>query len=240
MELDYKNPVPLHIQLKLILENKIFEGEYKEKIPSEREIMELYSVSRSTVRESINQLVREGILEKKHGKGTFISLKPIQDWLGTLKSTTETIQEMGMKPGAKLINHGIIKSNKTIKALCGFDFSYFIKRIRYADDLPIAIENQYYPVDIGEKLAKHDIDKATLYDLLENELEIKLGDAEQIITSGHFHDEDANYLEVSPSSCALIIERVLYDNDGEVVEYQEGFYRADMYSFSINLSRKNS
>ncbi|MDC3414057.1 GntR family transcriptional regulator [Aquibacillus sp. 3ASR75-11] len=240
MSLNYKNPVPLHFQLKEDLEKKILEGEYKDKIPSEREIMEQYSVSRSTVREAINQLVREGILEKKHGKGTFISFKPIQDWLGSLSSTTETIQGMGMKPGAKLVDHGIIESSDSIATLTGLNTTYFIKRIRYADDIPIAIENQYYPVDIGEKLVKYDIDKATLYDLLEEELGIKFADAEQIITSGHFQEKDANYLGISPTSCALIINRMIYDNDGNIVEYQEGFYRSDMYSFSINLSRKNS
>lgn len=238
--LDSKNPIPLHIQLKELIERKIFEGEYEDKIPSEREFMEQFSVSRSTVREAINQLVRDGVLEKKHGKGTFISFKPIQDWLGSLRSTTETIRGMGMKPGAKLIDHGIIEPNESVISLTNLNPAYFIKRIRYADEVPIAIENQYYPIEIGEKLLKYDLDHATLYDLLEKDLNIQFADAEQIITAGHFQKEDANYLQVPLSTCALIINRIIYDNEGDIIEYQEGFYRSDMYSFSINLSRKNS
>ncbi|UOQ95163.1 GntR family transcriptional regulator [Halobacillus shinanisalinarum] len=240
MSLDHTNPVPLHIQLKEILEKKIFDGEYKTKIPSEREFMEEFSISRSTVREAINLLVRDGVLEKKKGKGTFVSFKPIQEWLGYLSSTTETIRGMGMKPGAKLIDHGIMKPDESIISLTGLDTAYFIKRIRYADDVPIAIENQYYPVEIGMKLEKYDLDKATLYDLLEKKLEINFADAEQMITSGPFLENDANHLGVSPATCSLIINRMIYDNEGDLVEYQEGFYRSDMYSFSINLSRKNN
>ncbi|MGE6896671.1 GntR family transcriptional regulator [Priestia flexa] len=240
MVLDYKNPIPLHVQLKNELEQKIREGHYKQKIPSEREFMELYSVSRSTVREAISQLVREGILEKKHGKGTFISLKPIQDWLGTLSSTTDIIKRMGMTPGAKLISHGVVKPSENIQRLCEFDEAYFIKRIRFADDIPIAIENQYYPLEIGMKLATYDINNGTLYDLLENELHIQFSEAEQIITSGHLSKEDSEYLDVSDYFNVLMTERITYDMEGNIVEYYEAAFRSDMYSFKMKLSRKNN
>ncbi|WP_085506087.1 GntR family transcriptional regulator [Thalassobacillus devorans] len=240
MFLDQSNPVPLHIQLKEILEKKIFDGEYQAKVPSEREFMEQFSVSRSTVREAINLLVREGVLEKKHGKGTFVSFKPIQDWLGSLSSTTETIRNMGMKPGAKLLDHGVIEPAPEIVEATGLETAYFIKRIRYADDIPIAIENQYYPVDIGTMLANYDIDKGTLYDLLEKKLGIHFADAKQNISGGCFQEADAEHLGITSDVCALMIHRMIYDQEGSLIEYQEGFYRSDMYSFSINLSRKNS
>jgi GntR family transcriptional regulator len=238
--LDHKNPIPLHIQLKNHLEQSIVSGEYKTKIPSEREIMELYSVSRSTVREAVSILVREGVLEKVHGKGTFISVKPIQDWLGTMSSTTDTIQKMGMKSGAKLISHGIVTPSENIKELTDFEEAYFIKRIRYADDNPIAIESQYYPLEIGKKLAEYDIDTGTLYDILEHDLSIQFSEADQLITSGEVSEIDAKYLEIDDGSSVLITERITYDMNGTIVEYYEGVFRSDMYSFHIKLSRKNN
>ncbi|WP_245590368.1 GntR family transcriptional regulator [Aneurinibacillus terranovensis] len=101
MELDSNNPIPLHVQLKNILEEQILQGYYKEKIPSERELMDMYSVSRSTVREAVSILVREGILQKVHGKGTFVSAKPIQEWIKMI-NYTETIKAMGIQ----LLEHG--------------------------------------------------------------------------------------------------------------------------------------
>ncbi|WP_244444932.1 GntR family transcriptional regulator [Oceanobacillus jeddahense] len=103
MSLDYTNSIPLHVQLKQKIEQKIYNGHYTDKIPSERELMDEYYVSRSTVRQSINQLVREGILVRKPGKGTFIAVKTINDWLGNLSSTSENIEKIGMSPGGKLV-----------------------------------------------------------------------------------------------------------------------------------------
>ncbi|MCM3570385.1 GntR family transcriptional regulator [Neobacillus mesonae] len=239
MLLNPKDPMPLHIQLRNMLDKLIKEGFYQEKIPSERELMEAFKVSRSTVREAVSHLVRDGILEKVHGKGTFISLKPIQDWLGSISSTTETIKKMGMKPDAKLITHGIVTTPDEIREVTGLKEAYYIKRIRYANDIPMAIEVQYYPVEIGRKLAEFDIEKGTLYDFLEENLQIKFSDAEQIITSGQLSREDAELLGIPESLNVLITERLLTDQDGELIEYYNANYRSDMYSFRIKLSRKN-
>jgi len=240
MLLDPKDPLPLYTQLRNKLEKLIKEGYYQEKIPSERELMESFQVSRSTVREAVSRLVRDGILEKVHGKGTFISLKQIQDWLGNITSTTEIITRMGMKPDAKLITHGVVKTSKEIKEITGFQEAYYIKRIRYANDIPIAIEVQYYPVKIGKKLAKLDIEKGTLYDFLEEDLQIKFSEAEQIITSAPLSKEDMVLLGVPESINALVTERLLMDEEGDLIEYYIAYFRSDMYSFRIQLSRKYS
>lgn len=238
MRLDPKNPLPLHVQLKQEIEKQINYGKYSEQIPSERELMEEYSVSRSTVRQAISQLVQEGILEKRHGKGTFISMKPIQDWLGSLSSTTEIVSRMGMTPGAKLITHGVVPTPDNIKPFTEMSEVYYIKRIRFADDTPLSIERHYYPVEIGKKMIHYDIDKGTLYDILEKDLHINLQDAEQVITSGHLSKEDARLLEVSETFSVLGTERMLYDHEGTLIEYFIASYRSDLYSFRIKLSRK--
>lgn len=238
MELDPKSPIPLHIQLKDGIQTLINEGYYKEKIPSERELMDRYKVSRSTVREAVSHLVREGVLEKVHGKGTFISTKPIEEWLGNLTSTTDTICKMGMKPDAKLIEHGRVIPSQDIIDTTGFQEAYYIKRIRYADEQPLAIEIQYYPVEIGEELSKYDIDKGTLFDILEHNLNIKLSEAKQIITSSFLSKEDAALLEVPEKFNVLNTERLLVDVEDNLIEYYIASFRADLYSFRINLSKK--
>lgn len=238
MSLDYDSSIPLHIQLKIIIEKLISEGIFTEQIPSERQLMEDYGTSRSTVREAINFLVREGILEKRHGKGTFVSLKPFHEWLGNLSSTTETIRQMGMKPGAKLITHQKITPTPYIQERTGFTEAYFIKRIRYADAIPIGVENHYYPVTIGKKLIEYDLENATLYDLVENDLGIQFAEADQTISSGQLLPEDESYVQVPPGSHAIKAERIIKDQEGQIIELEEAFYRSDMYTFKINLSRK--
>jgi GntR family transcriptional regulator len=238
VKLDQTSSMPLHIQLKDIIEKQIAERNLSGQIPSERQYMQEYNISRSTVREAINLLVRQGILEKQHGKGTFVSLKPIHDWLGNLSSTTETIRNIGMKPGAKLITHYKTIPPTYIQEQTGFKEAYFIKRVRYADDIAIGVERHYYPISIGEELIKYDLDNATLYDLVENELGIQFAEADQTISSGQMLQEDMVYLDVPTNTNVLIAERIIRNRAGTVLEMEEAFYRSDMYSFKINLSRK--
>lgn len=236
MELDFNNPIPLHAQLKIILEDQIVQGYYKDKIPSERELMDMYSVSRSTVREAVSILVREGILEKRHGKGTFVSLKPVQEWLKMI-SFTETTKNMAIK----LLNHGRVNTPENIADAHGFgEESYHIKRLRLQGDTPIAIELHYYPLELGGKLTKYDLDTTVLYDVLEGDLNIDFSEAEQIITCGYPTKEDSNHLGVAETMCLLITERMIFDSEGNLVEYYKGLFRSDMYSFAMKMSRKNN
>lgn len=237
MEINIHNPIPLHVQVKEILSDEILNGDYKERIPSERELMARFSISRTTVREAISALVREGFLEKKHGKGTFISNKPLQEWLGHIQSFTETVKYMGMTPRFKLLSQNKVKLPENIAEIFGSTESYLIVRSLYANNQPVAIERQYYPVEIGDRLQKHNLDTAVLYDLLETEMGIILAEAEQTITSEQPTEEEATILDIPQEQSVLRIERLIFDAKGEPVEYLRGCFRSDMYSFRIKMSR---
>ncbi|UOF89840.1 GntR family transcriptional regulator [Fodinisporobacter ferrooxydans] len=233
MELDSNNPIPLHVQLKNILENQIRQGYYTDKIPSERELMEMYSVSRNTVREAISNLVNEGILEKIHGKGTFISLRQVQEWL-KMTSFTETIKTKGIK----LLDQGIISTPDNISNAHGFDDRcFYVKRLRLEGNIPIAIETHYYPLELGQKLSQYDLNKVILYDALEQDLKVVFWEAEQIITCEHPSEEEAEQLDIPQSMCLLVNERMISDPEGNLVEYYKGLFRSDMYSFAMKMSR---
>src|SRR5699024_252235 len=240
MALDYNNSIPLYVQLKQRIEQNILDGIYIEKIPSEREIMDEFYVSRSTVRQAITELVSEGVLDKRPGRGTFISMKLIEDWLGNLSSTSETIQRMGMEPGAKLIQSEVVELPAPLKKITGITKAFHFKRVRYADQTPMGIENHYYPIHLGKKIRTYDLNKVTLYDLLELQLGIHTFEADQIIKAGNATKEDASLLGISPGESMLIANRKLVDVHGKFVEFEHAFYRADMYSFKIKLSRKHN
>lgn len=236
--LDKDNPVPLMIQLKNAIEKQIIEGVFADQLPSERELMRRYDVSRSTVREAINALVREGVLVKKHGKGTYVSIKPIDSWLGQLSSTTEVIRGLGMKPGAKLIEFKRVTPPEKVQEYTGFKEAYFLKRLRLADGKPIGLEQQYYPLFIGEQLQEYKLDDVTLYDVIQQELGIPFLEANQKITTGSISEQDMEYLKVDAGIQTLKAERIIKGQNETIIEYEEAFYRGDMYAFELNLSRK--
>lgn len=145
---------------------------------------------------------------------------------------------MGMEPGAKLIESEIIALPEHLQSATGLTKAYHFKRVRYADNTPMGIENHYYPIHLGKKISTYDLDKVTLYDLLERKLDIHTLEAEQVITAGKAEEEDAALLGVSSDESLLIADRKLVDVNDNFVEFEHAFYRSDMYSFKINLSRK--
>ncbi|MFZ5944744.1 MAG: GntR family transcriptional regulator [Bacillota bacterium] len=238
MEIDFKSHIPLHVQIRIILEQEIMNGIHKEKIPGELELMNRFSVARSTVRQAITALVDDGILEKVHGKGTFISFKPVEEWLGSFRTYEDIVNEMGMKPNIKLITKYETSLPKEVGRTLGTDKFYLIQRVRYANDIPIGVEYYYYPLEIGYKLSQHNLENTSTYNLLENEVGLKLWEAKQIITARVPTPEECGLLNIPDSMWVLFIERINYDQEGNTIEYEQSVYRPDMYAFVVSFDRK--
>ena len=236
--MNFESHIPLHIQLKDLIKAEIVEGKYEEKIPSERELMELFSVSRSTVREAVNHLVRDGVLKKVHGKGTFITKnKAVQDWLNTLHSFTETVKQMGMKPGARLLHSNEIDDLKEGIKIFGEQPIYSIVRLRTADNHPIAIERHYYEKKLGERLSKYNLNTATIYDVIENDLNIAMVEAEQTIRCCAISDEDAALLNLQPNINVLCVERVITGENQQIIEYYRSLFHPELYMLKLKTKR---
>jgi len=238
MELNHLDPLPLHAQLRNMLEYRIQQGKYDEKIPSERELMDEFQVSRATVREAVISLVNDGFLDKKHGKGTFVrKLPPVQDWIDKLNSLTETVRETGLTPGSKLLKIDADHKDKKASAVLQVEKLYFIERLRYASAQPIAIEQHYYPADIGTKLATFDLNEAVIYDLLENELGLFFYETDEVITCKLASIKEAELLKVKVGESLLVMERTLYDQTGRIIECLNSVYRPDLFTFRIKRKR---
>lgn len=241
VQVDKSSDIPLHVQLKNILKEKICLNKFTDKIPSERELMDQFSVSRSTVRQAINALVLEGVLEKVQGRGTYVSMRPMEEWLGNLSTFNEIIKEMGMKPSIKIIDKGFIAPSGEVAQL--FDTEneiYFLKRLRYANEMPISLEEQYYPLEIGQELDKYDLNDTAIYDLLESSVGITLWEAEQVITCTTPTKEECTLLNLKNPQSALLTERILFDINNRPVEFEKSIFRSDIYSFRIRLTRQRN
>ncbi len=233
--------MPLHIQLKQLIQAEIQAGKYVEKIPSERELMERFHVSRSTVRESINHLVRDQVLEKVHGKGTFIKKSvTVHEWLNALHSFTETVRNMGMKPSAKLLMMQDNMNDKVAQAVLQSPRVFTLARLRKADDQPIAIERHYYPQSLGNQLKQFDLHHSTIYDLLEQQLHISLVEAEQTIKVIPITPEDAHHLLIAPNTNVLCVERVITGLMGEPIEFYRSIFHPELYELKLKTKRQQT
>ena len=166
--LNEKAPVALYYQLKQILMRKIKSNEWpvNSKIPTERELCELYKVSRITVRQALNELENEGYIYRKQGKGTFVTVPKIEQRLSSFYSFSEEIRKMGYLPGTQVIGLDLIKAdNRLAKFLNVADKAavYRIRRLRLANGEPFAYENSFIPYELCPGLTGEEVSRNGLY-----------------------------------------------------------------------------
>ncbi|MEG1857939.1 MAG: GntR family transcriptional regulator [Pseudoflavonifractor sp.] len=228
--------LPLHAKVKVALEEEILNGTYEEKLPGELELMERFSVSRATIRHAIDSLVAEGMLKKVHGKGTFVSFKPVEEWLGKFSTYQDVIRQRGMKPHIKFLSIYKTTEPKSVAQTIGQEQLYCLERMRYANAVPVSIEQNYYPEDIGEYFLNCNLDDMPTYSKLE-ESGITLWKAKQTITARLPNRSEQILLCIGETLPVFFMERINYDPEGRVVEYEQSVYRSDYYSFVVNFGR---
>ncbi|MCM3411275.1 GntR family transcriptional regulator [Metabacillus litoralis] len=240
--IDKHSPLPLYYQLEERIKKSIISEELQpgDVLPSERELSENYQISRMTVRQAITNLVNKGYLYREKGKGTFVSSQKFEQNLQGLTSFTEDMKARNLVPGSKLLHFEISPAIEEIKEWLSLEeeeLIYKIKRLRLANDEPIAVETSYLPVKLIPGLTP-DILGNSLYKYIEDDLQLSIGHAAQTVEAAIVRDEDIKHLNVNKNVPVLLIQRETYLEDGTPLEIVKSSYRADRYKFKINIERK--
>ena len=235
-------PVPLYYRVREALRERILSGELApgSPIPSETELIERYSVSRTTVREALLPLVQEGLLYRKQGKGTFVAARRFQEQLGALTGFTEEMEARGLRAGARLLSIDPMTLNAREAGMLDLPLgapAYRIVRLRLANDEPLCVETNVFPYEIGLRLAQERLDDSGYYALLEERYGIRLSHAEQSIEARPATAEEARLLNWRRGAPMLVIERVTSDVTGWRIELARDSYRADRYTYRVHLQR---
>lgn len=208
-------------------------------IPTEQELMEMFQVSRTTVRQAINLLVQDGILEKRQGKGTIVLPVKLVSNLGSLRGFAEEVIERGMMPHSQLIRAELVSSLSYEKAMLqreDDEHIFLIERIRFANGMPIALERSCWPEEIGRILLEHDLNTAKYYEILEKN-QIFLKRARDKISAINATLPEADYLGIRAGEALLEMTRISYGYDDQPIEFTKTKYRGDQYSYDIELKR---
>src|SRR5688572_19722375 len=234
--LDESSAQPLYQQLQRALreaiENRVIAPD--DALPPERDLADLLSVSRITVRKAIHELVEEGLLVRKQGSGTFVSNR-VEKNFAKLTSFSEDMRARGREPRSVWLNRaaGTVtpEESLTLRSSPGTPV-YRFHRIRFADDAPMALE---YATVLASTLPSLDAVESSLYEALE-----KTGNrpvrALQRLRAVLLTAEQAKLLKAQESDAGLLVARVGYLKDGRAVEYSQSYYRGDIYDFVAELS----
>ncbi len=231
---------PVYIQIKDILIDKINSEEYKNgsQLPSERELSETYNISRMTARNALTQLVDLGYAKRIKGKGTFVRFPKINRDFVNLSGFSQMLKSKGIKPGNKVVKFGIIEANKKIAALLETSIGtkvYEIIRIRYGDNIPLALEYSYLPVSRFENLLMYDFESHSLYKVIEDIYKYKLKFSKQWIRITSLNSNESKILKIKEHTPAFLLESITYDINDSVVEATRSLNIGDRTTFYTEL-----
>lgn len=208
-----------------------------DRIPAERKLAEELDVSRMTLRGVIDELVREGYLNRRHGSGSYVAEPKIAQPL-TMTSFSDDMRLRGFVPsgrtlelvtvaaGARLARRlQVSPTEPVVRAL----------RLRLADDVPMAIETLHVLAALVPGLTAGDLERSSFYDLLAARYGVQLGTGAQVIEPTVTSEEESARLGVPVHSPAFLFERTTRDKAGAVVEFVRSIYRGDRYQLTATL-----
>ena len=231
---------PLYIQIKNTLIGKINSGELEggSQLPSERELSETYEISRMTARNALTQLVDLGYAYRVKGKGTFVRLPNFERDFVKLSGFSQMLISRGIRPSNKVVKIGIIETDKKIASLLEISIgskAYEIVRVRYGDNIPLALEYSYLPMNLFDNLLQYDFENNSLYEVIENNYNHKLKFSKQWIKITSLYENEANFLDVEECTPAFLLESISYDVNDRVVEATKSLNIGDRTTFYTEL-----
>ncbi|WP_459845727.1 GntR family transcriptional regulator [Fusibacter bizertensis] len=231
---------PLYIQIKDNLIGKINSGELAggSQLPSERELSEIYDISRMTARNALTQLVDLGYAYRVKGKGTFVRLPNFERDFVKLSGFSQMLESRGIKPSSKVVKFSIIEADKKIASLLETAIgtkAYEIIRVRYGDSIPLALEYSYLPVSLFDNLLQYDFENISLYEVIENNYNHKLKFSKQWIKITTLYKKEAKMLDVEEKTPAFLLESISYDLSERVVEATRSLNIGDRTTFYTEL-----
>ena len=210
-----------------------------EAIPSERQLSSELGVSRLTVRAALDDLVREGLLVRRRGSGTFVSEPKIAQEL-TMTSFTEDMRRRGMVPGSRTVELRTSPAGAWLGRILHVSPSeplVVVKRVRLADHETMAIETLHVRASLVPGLSASDLESYSFYTLLSDRYGIDIVGGLQTIEPTVTNEEESELLGVPLHSPAFLFERTTRSDAGEIVEYVRSIYRGDRYRLVTELSR---
>jgi len=244
-QIERSSPVPFYHQLADILRRDIGSGRLARghRLATEFELMDTYGVSRTTVRQTIALLQKEGLISVHRGKGTFVAPRRIEPELSALTGFVEDMQALGLSASARVLGLRNEKASahvaEALRVAAG-DVVTRLTRIRLAEDVPVSFEYSFLPLELGRRVAEENLEISPIFTLLEEKYGIPLGEASYRIEAKGATRVVAEALGLQRGAAVLAIERTTCSLAGAPVDFEQMFYRGDRIRYTMRLKRRRS
>ncbi|GAA5522826.1 GntR family transcriptional regulator [Aliifodinibius salicampi] len=245
--MDLKEGIPLHKQISDWLKKEIESGALTsdEKLPSENELSKKFDVSRVTVRRALQTLENEQLIYRCQGLGSFVTDQRTHQSFSILNDFTEELAGTGMKASSKLISfhQADISDRKDLLSYLDIGnktIAIQLERVRLGDGEPIAYDVTWMPIFYGQLIEGYDLEKTTIFSILEDEFEIPIKKGCYRIEASMAGDRLAKHLKVDSQTPLLLMNRISYTIGDKPVYYQKRYYRNDRMVFELMAERQTS
>jgi len=234
-------PIPLYYQLKEIILDEIKKGnlEPEDCIPTEKELSEIFEISRTTIRQAIIELVKDGYLYRIKGKGTFVSKPKItQDFMMKLETFDEQIKRIGLIPSTKVLEIKIIDATEEAISVLGLPLNEKViklTRLRFANDEPIVIVETYLPYNICSLILQHNMEEESLYEVLSKKTETRIYRVIRTVEAIVAGQYESNLLQIKKGYPIQLFTTIGYNQMGKPIEYSIARYRGDRNQFTTEI-----
>ncbi|MGL5350297.1 MAG: GntR family transcriptional regulator [Cetobacterium sp.] len=241
MQIDKNKGIPLYEQITREIKKSIENGLYKygELIPTEVEFCKNFNVSRTTMQKALDSLVRDQILTRVKGRGTYVSGKKInQKFTSTLMNYNKEMEMKGIIPYTKVLEKSIISANEDISIKLNINLNepvFKLVRVRFADEIPILYVTTYIPFLKANFIYEKDFEKESLYDILE-ENNIIVKKASRTLEIKRSDELLAKHLDISTNEPLLYFETITTTEFEDTIEYSECYYRSDLNKFAFEAT----
>jgi DNA-binding GntR family transcriptional regulator len=229
----------LYVQIYSIFLGKIESGEWPagNQIPTEDELCRIYDVSKVTVREAIQELVREGYLKRLQGKGTFVTFSMPHMGIGMRTRLTENLFGEEVRVSKEIIEKGIRGVSDDIRKVLMTDTDIYYILTRKTIDDESCKEEFYIPSFILPDLETEDISEKSIYDLIEEKGSKKIFRVIQTMEGTKVKEDTAKILNVKEGSHALLIGRIVIGSDGSPIAFSRITGGGKKHKFQMEFER---
>src|SRR5690606_8217829 len=234
---------PLYHRIKTDLLSAIDSQQYlpDARLPSEHELCERYGVSRTTVRQALGELLREGVIYKQHGRGTFVARpRPVRD-VGALQGLADARGQQGLQVSNRLHSYRELPADARMRqrlALPAGSQVAELSRLRLLDGQPISLEITWCERSLGERLMDAGVLRRDLFTMLEDECGLGIGHADMQLGAVGADPEQAALLQLAEGAPLLRIERLVHDDQGRPLLYEHLYLCSDQLDYRLRVERR--
>lgn len=241
--LEPNHATPLYEQLMIAIRNDILSGVYTlgEKMPNETELGEHYGVSRITVRRAVEELEKEGMLERKQGKGTFIKHSKIENKMDSILGFTDTLTRMGRKAGRVIHSKKIVPAEEWIANLLQIKLGSPIielKRTMYDENQPVLYDECYYPCERFPGMLDKIKEDVSTYHLMKEVYGVPLPRAQKRFNVEIADVTICQYLNCSPGDPLFSILKLTFDNKDIPVQISKSLVLASRATYVLDVDER--